>query len=100
MHLILSGATGTVGYNVLLCCLASPSVERVTVLSRSDFVLPQGAAKAQIIVHTDYNAYPPALLEQLKGCDGCIWAQGTSQTKVSKEFVLSLPAPATADFYK
>jgi len=93
MHLILSGATGTVGYNVLLCCLASPKVTRVSILSRRDFALPQGeqlnSAKAEIIIHTDYKVYPPALLEKLKGSDGCIWAQGISQTKVSKEYVLS-----------
>lgn len=89
MHLILSGATGTVGYNVLLCCLASPKVTRVSILSRRDFALPQGerldTTKAEIIVHTDYKEYPPALLEKLKGSDGCIWAQGISQTKVSKD---------------
>lgn len=89
MHLILTGATGTVGNAVLHHCLASPKVTRLSILSRRDFVLPEGdkfnTAKAEVIVHTNYTDYSPALLEKLKGSDGCIWAQGISQTQVSKE---------------
>jgi len=69
MHLILSGTTGPVGYNVLLCCLASPKVTQISILSRKDFALPQG--------------------QQLNSAKAEIWAQGISQTKVSKEYVLS-----------
>ncbi|KAJ3563793.1 hypothetical protein NP233_g8711 [Leucocoprinus birnbaumii] len=89
MHLILTGATGTVGNAVLHHCLASPKVTRLSILSRKDFALPQGdkldTSKAEVIVHTNYTEYPPPLLEKLKGSDGCVWAQGISQTLVSKD---------------
>ncbi|KDQ16654.1 hypothetical protein BOTBODRAFT_106708 [Botryobasidium botryosum FD-172 SS1] len=89
MHLILTGATGTVGGPVLQRCLASPNVTKLSILSRRQFALPVGdnldVAKAQIYVHEDYSTYPDELARKLQGADGCIWAQGVSQTEVSKE---------------
>jgi len=89
MHIILTGATGTVGAAVLRNCLASPTITRLSILSRRQFTLPTGdgldAQKAQIIVSDDFAAYPPSLTDLLRGADGCVWAQGISQTEVSKE---------------
>ncbi|EJD38869.1 hypothetical protein AURDEDRAFT_139463 [Auricularia subglabra TFB-10046 SS5] len=89
MHIILTGATGLVGYGVLQHCLASPTVTRLSILSRRDFELPSdpsfNTSKARIIVHKDFASYPPALLEELKGAHGCVWAQGISQTEVPKD---------------
>ncbi|KAJ6609354.1 hypothetical protein B0H10DRAFT_2166342 [Mycena sp. CBHHK59/15] len=42
MHIILTGATGTVGNAVLHCCLASPKVTRLSILTRRQFALPAG----------------------------------------------------------
>ncbi|KXN89370.1 hypothetical protein AN958_05743 [Leucoagaricus sp. SymC.cos] len=72
MHLILTGATGTIGNSVLKQCLASPKGDDLD------------TTKADVIIHTNYTDYPPALLSKLKGSDGCIWAQGISQTQVPK----------------
>ncbi|KAH7107328.1 hypothetical protein BKA62DRAFT_683028 [Auriculariales sp. MPI-PUGE-AT-0066] len=89
MHLVLTGATGTVGTGVLTHCLASTRVTRLSILSRRPFDLPTGpgldASKAQVIVHTDYLNYPSELLDHLKDVKGVIWSQGVSQTQVSKE---------------
>ncbi|KAJ6575463.1 hypothetical protein B0H19DRAFT_1128803 [Mycena capillaripes] len=89
MHIILTGATGTVGAAVLRKCLASPTITQLSILSRRQFTLPTGdgldAQKAQIIIHDNFAAYPSDLTDVLKDADGCIWAQGISQTQVSKE---------------
>jgi uncharacterized protein YbjT (DUF2867 family) len=89
MHIILTGATGTIGAEVLGHCLSSSKITRLSILSRRQFTLPVGeglnANKAQIIVHEDYSKYPDELREKLKGAEGCIWAQGISQNEVSKE---------------
>jgi len=90
MHIILTGATGTTGAAVLQCCLASPNITRVSILSRRQFALPAGEnldikPKAHIIVHEDYTSYPDELLKMLKGAEGCIWAQGIGQNDVSKD---------------
>jgi malate/lactate dehydrogenase len=89
MHIILTGASGTVGYPILQRCLASPKVTRLSILSRRPFDLPSGdnidTKKAQIIVHEDYINYPKELSDQLKGAEACIWAQGVSQRDVPEQ---------------
>ncbi|KAF1990207.1 hypothetical protein K402DRAFT_410302 [Aulographum hederae CBS 113979] len=74
MHVILTGATGLVGAGALGQLLAQPAV----------------------IQMDDFTTYSPEVLEQLKGAEACIWAQGISVTQVSKEreaetSLLSLP---------
>lgn len=100
MHLILTGATGTVGAPILRHCLASPEVTRLSILARQQFALPKDldAGKARIFVHEDYGSYPPDMLAELHGADGCIWAQGTSQNSVSVESARSFHSnfPATS----
>ncbi|KAJ7610827.1 hypothetical protein FB45DRAFT_993384 [Roridomyces roridus] len=87
MHIILTGATGLIGSGTLRQCLSSPNITRVSILSRRQFALPDDldSSKATIIVHEKYDEYPPSLLDMVKGADGCIWAQGISQSQVSKE---------------
>jgi len=85
MHLILTGATGTLGLATLLHCLSNPQVTRLSILSRREVAQAEGHAKAEVILHKDYASYPDELLERLKGARGCVWAQGVSQTKVDKE---------------
>ncbi|KAF8215833.1 hypothetical protein K438DRAFT_1799515, partial [Mycena galopus ATCC 62051] len=77
------------GSPVLRQCLASPNITRLSILSRRQFTLPTGegfdAQKAQTIVPDSFAEYPSSLTKLLKCADGCVWAQGTSQTQVSKE---------------
>jgi len=86
MHIILTGATGNVGAPALAYCLKSPVVTQLSILSRRTFPLPEGTSsdKARIIVHNDFSSYPEELLSELRGAQGCIWAQGISQSEVSK----------------
>jgi hypothetical protein len=85
MHLILTGATGTIGLATLQHCLVNPQVTRLSILSRREVAQANGHPKAEVILHNDYTSYSDEILEQLKGAHGCIWAQGISQTKVNKE---------------
>jgi uncharacterized protein YbjT (DUF2867 family) len=89
MHIILTGATGTIGADVLRHCLATPNITKLSILSRRQFDLPVDnkfdVQKAHVIVHKDFSTYPEELTTLLKGSEGCIWAQGISQTEVSKE---------------
>jgi uncharacterized protein YbjT (DUF2867 family) len=89
MHIILTGATGTVGAAVLRHCLASSKVTKLSILSRRQFALPVSedldVQKAHVIVHEDYSTYPDELSTKLNGAEGCVWAQGISQSEVTKE---------------
>nr|GAT57397.1 predicted protein [Mycena chlorophos] len=90
-HIILVGATGTVGNGVLRAALASDRVSKVSILSRREFTLPEiNREKAQIILQTDYTQYPDSVLERLKGADACIWAQGVSQNAVNEQDYLRI----------
>jgi uncharacterized protein YbjT (DUF2867 family) len=85
MHLILTGATGLVGSGVLHSMLTTPTITKVSVLSRRPVPMAEGHSKVNVIIHQDYENYPSELMQQLKDADGCVWAQGISQTKVGKE---------------
>ncbi|PMD25550.1 hypothetical protein NA56DRAFT_593677 [Hyaloscypha hepaticicola] len=84
MHLVLTGATGLVGSAVLHQMLVSPTVSKISILSRRPVTQAEGQPKAHVIIHKNYAEYPSQLLEQLKDVDGVVWAQGISSTQVSK----------------
>ncbi|EON61527.1 hypothetical protein W97_00742 [Coniosporium apollinis CBS 100218] len=87
MHLILVGATGLVGSAVLSHLLSLPAsqIGQISILTRRPVPLAEGHPHVKVIEHHDFTCFPPELLYQLKGADGCIWALGTSQDLVSKE---------------
>ena len=86
MHLVLTGATGLVGSAVLQQMLVTPSVSKVSILSRRPVAQAEGHSKVHVIIHKDYATYPPELLNQLKDVDGVVWAQGISSVSVSKPY--------------
>ena len=96
-HIVLTGATGLAGSEVLAYALNSPAISRVSVLSRRPVKLAENQAKANVIIHKDFEVYPQELLEQLKGATGCVWAQGISSrgmseadyTKITLEYPLA-----------
>ncbi|KAI6785540.1 uncharacterized protein J7T54_007183 [Emericellopsis cladophorae] len=87
MHLILTGATGLVGSAALDAMLHTPTISKITILSRRPIPFAQEASdpRVNVILHQNFNQYDPSLLEQLQGANGCVWALGISQNLVSAE---------------
>ncbi|KAM0664584.1 hypothetical protein ACQRIT_001723 [Beauveria bassiana] len=88
MHLILTGATGLVGSSVLDAMIKTQAVTKISVLSRRPIPFADDAKspKVHVIIHRDFTRYDDAsLLEQLRDAQGCVWALGISQTKVSRD---------------
>jgi nucleoside-diphosphate-sugar epimerase len=92
-HIILTGGTGLIGGAVLLHILNLPpdnAISKVTILSRSPVPLAtkpdrrNTTTQIEVIIHTDYTSYPPELLSRVQGVKAVIWAQGISQTRVSR----------------
>ncbi|GAA6004825.1 hypothetical protein JCM10207_008418 [Rhodosporidiobolus poonsookiae] len=87
--LIITGATGTAGSEVVRQALLNPAISHVTVLSRRP--LPAHIApsppnpKLNVVLHSDFGSYPPSLLDQLKGHDACVWALGKSSMGMKED---------------
>lgn len=87
MHLILTGATGHVGSGVLDAMLKSREVSKISILSRK----PLQAAdetndpRINVIIHEDFLNYDDALLDELKGADGVVWALGATLTTAGQK---------------
>jgi uncharacterized protein YbjT (DUF2867 family) len=81
MKIVLTGATGFVGSEVLRQALNDSSIDQITVLTRR----PVGMSNPKLneIVLKDFLDYS-GIADHLK-VDACIWCLGVSQTEVSKE---------------
>jgi hypothetical protein len=74
MKVILSGATGFIGGEVLNQALAHSAITSLVCLTRRG--LPEGATgnpKLKVITLTDFLSYPLEILSQLEGAESCIW---------------------------
>ncbi|RFU31488.1 hypothetical protein B7463_g4856, partial [Scytalidium lignicola] len=76
MKVILTGSTGYIGNQVLLQCLANPSITSIIVLSRRDLKITD--PKLKVILHEDFTTYPSELKTQLADADACIYCLGSN----------------------
>ncbi|KAJ7203010.1 hypothetical protein GGX14DRAFT_461950 [Mycena pura] len=107
MKLILAGATGFIGSEILRQCLRAPAFTSIIVLSRR--ALPVTLAKhtkLTVIIMKDFTVYPAEVLSQLEGADACIWSMGTTAAipeveldyplAFARAFAPTIPARQTA----
>jgi uncharacterized protein YbjT (DUF2867 family) len=82
MKIILTGATGTAGSEVLRQALADKDVTEVLVLSRRPLDIADPKLRVAMLENfLDYATVVP----QFAGYDACLWCLGISQTEVGKE---------------
>lgn len=74
MKIILTGATGFIGSEVLKQCLSNYYISHVYCIVRKPLA-PELATHAKVtqIFHEDFEKWPEDMFEQLRGVGGCIW---------------------------
>ncbi|KAF5369458.1 hypothetical protein D9758_002803 [Tetrapyrgos nigripes] len=90
MKVILAGATGAAGSQILRDLVSDPAVESITVLGRRALpswlssALPNNDKTTTMVVD-DFLNYPADLRLKLTEHDACIWALGTSSNGMSEK---------------
>ena len=82
MKLLLTGATGMVGSEVLRQALKDDEITHITALVRSPLSISH--AKLTTIIHNNFLEFQD-VQNTFKECDACIWCLGISQLKVNEE---------------
>jgi hypothetical protein len=82
MQIIITGATGMVGSEVLRQALATVTITKVVAIVRRPLTLQH--PKLDVIIHKNFLDYMP-LDNTFKAAHACIWCLGVSQMLVSKE---------------
>jgi uncharacterized protein YbjT (DUF2867 family) len=82
MKIVITGATGTAGSEVLRRALTDPGITEVLVLSRRPLDVTH--AKRRTALLADFRDYS-AIAAQFAGYDACLWCLGVSTTEVSKQ---------------
>lgn len=82
MKILITGATGTAGSEVVEQAILDKEIELITVLSRRPLTTEDPRIKT--VIHQEFSDYS-GLNDLLKEQDACIWCLGISQTQVTKE---------------
>jgi uncharacterized protein YbjT (DUF2867 family) len=82
LKIIVTGATGLAGSEVIRQALLDDGISHVTAIARRP--LPMQHARLTTILHSNYRDYS-GLASVFAEHDACIWCLGISQTRVSKE---------------
>ena len=82
MKLLITGATGLVGAEVLRQAISDAAIDELFLLVRSNPQIQH--PKIRVILHQDFLDYTPAAIYFTKA-DAITWCLGISQTQVSKK---------------
>ena len=81
MKIIVTGATGMAGSEVIRQAIADDTITEIIALARKPLDIAN--PKIKTVIHQDFLNYE-AVQHHFKNCDACIWCLGKSQLQVSK----------------
>jgi nucleoside-diphosphate-sugar epimerase len=76
MKIIIAGASGFVGKELIRQCLRMPTITSVVALSRRGVSPPdnsEGVSKLRNVKVSDYDNYPDDVRKEFDGANACIW---------------------------
>lgn len=97
MKIIVTGATGMVGSEVVRQALTDNDITKVTALVRRPLTIQH--PKLDVIIHKDFLDYT-SLADVFKDTDACIWCLGVSQLQVNKEEYIKITHDYTIEAAK
>jgi uncharacterized protein YbjT (DUF2867 family) len=81
MKIIVTGATGMAGSEVIRQAIKDDTITKIIALARKPLDITN--PKIKTVIHQDFLNYE-AIQHHFKNCDVCIWCLGKSQLQVSK----------------
>jgi uncharacterized protein YbjT (DUF2867 family) len=82
MKIIITGATGMAGSELVRQAITDDSIQEIIALARRPLEITH--PKITTVIHSDFLNYD-AVKDHFIGCDACIWCLGISQLQVSKQ---------------
>lgn len=82
VKILVTGATGMVGSEVVRQALIDPEIEQITALLRRPLKVEH--PKLKTVLHQNFLNYS-GLADVFRAQDACLWCLGISQSQVSKE---------------
>ncbi|OAG01495.1 uncharacterized protein CC84DRAFT_1167705 [Paraphaeosphaeria sporulosa] len=86
MKLIIVGATGFVGTEILRQSLLRKDISSVVAITRRALTSPPSSPKLQNVVVNDYDQYSDEAKTAFKDANGCIWTIAITPSKSSNYF--------------
>jgi nucleoside-diphosphate-sugar epimerase len=85
MKLIVAGATGFVGTELVRQALDNPAVTSLIALARTETVCPphENATKFTSVVCKDFINYPEDVKKKLEGADACVWLIAVTPSRLN-----------------
>ncbi|KAL4900112.1 hypothetical protein BDW74DRAFT_162392 [Aspergillus multicolor] len=90
MKIILTGATGYIGTELLTACLSNPRITSIIALTRRDLLssnphLTNPKLRVLKITESDFLSYSdPALTDEIRGASACLWTIGITPAKLKE----------------
>jgi len=77
MKVIVTGATGFVGSEVLRQCIDRSDITSIVVLTRKE-LSPELTKndKVKVLIHKDFEHYPDSVVRGFQGAQACLWCLG------------------------
>ena len=75
MKVVVTGATGTAGVEIVKQCIADPRITQIVIITRTNVRGDvESHPKVEVNLHTDFAHYSEALLQRLEGAEACLWS--------------------------
>lgn len=74
MKVIVTGATGKAGREIVKHCIADERITKIVILTRRAVAgMVESNPKTEVVMHQDFSRYSDELLRRLEGAEACLW---------------------------